>query len=131
MTTHAQGPFDVTLNPQTPWHASLEGSLGRMSLDKRFYGPLEAASKGEMLSVRGTEEGSAGYVAMEIVTGVLNGRSGSFALQHSASMTRGAPQLNITVVPDSGTGDLTGLSGRMDIVIEGGQHSYVFDYDLP
>ena len=101
-----------------------------MSLDKAFHGPLEATSKGEMLTAGGSVKGSAGYVAIERVSGALNGRRGTFALQHSGTMTRGEPQLTITVVPDSGTGDLAGLSGRMTIEIAGGAHSYGFDYAL-
>ncbi len=101
-----------------------------MSIDKAFQGDLEATSKGAMLSAMGAVKGSAGYVAMELVTGTLSGRAGSFVLQHSGTMTRGVPEQSVTVVPDSGTGDLTGISGRMTIVIEGGKHSYVFEYSV-
>jgi hypothetical protein len=101
-----------------------------MSIDKRFHGDLEATSKGEMLMAGTAVEGSAGYVAIEIVSGTLQGRSGTFVLQHSGTMTRGAPQLTITVVPDSGTGQLLGLAGRMTIIIAGGKHSYDFEYTL-
>src|SRR5438105_5764139 len=103
-----------------------------MSIDKQFHGDLEATSKGEMLSAMTAVKGSAGYVAMEKVTGTLNGRSGAFTLQHNATMKRGTPQLSIAVVPDSGTGQLEGIAGKMDIKIApDGKHSYVFDYTLP
>ena len=101
-----------------------------MSIDKQFHGDLEASSKGQMLSMLSSVKGSAGYVAMERVTGTLHGHSGTFALQHTGSMNRGEPSLNITVVPDSGTGDLAGLTGKMEIIIADGKHSYVFDYAL-
>jgi len=126
MTTHASGTFEVKLNPQTPY----EASLGRMSIDKQFHGDLEAASKGEMLSMMTAVKGSAGYVAMELVSGALHGRKGTFVLQHSGTMTRGAPQLSVSVVPDSGTGQLAGLQGTMIIKIEGGKHFYEFEYTL-
>jgi hypothetical protein len=131
MTTRAAGPFDVKLTPMPPDEGAADSGIGRMSLDKQFHGALEASSKGQMLAVRSPVDGSAGYVAMERVSGTLEGRKGTFALQHSGTMTRGAPTLSVTVVPDSGTGELTGLTGRMDIVIEGGKHSYVFEYTLP
>ena len=102
-----------------------------MSLDKQFHGDLEATSKGEMLTAMSAVKGSAGYVAMERVTGTLKGRNGSFALQHSGTMARGAQQLVITVVPDSGEGDLKGLAGTMAIEIADGKHSYVLEYSLP
>src|SRR4051812_5965125 len=124
MTKHARGPFEVKLAPQ-----STESPLARMSIDKQFSGDLEATSKGEMLAYRG-EEGSAGYVAMERVTGTLHGRTGSFVLQHSSTMTRGVPTQSITVVPDTGTDQLKGLTGRMTIIIEGKAHSYEFEYQL-
>ncbi|WP_050467858.1 DUF3224 domain-containing protein [Herbaspirillum chlorophenolicum] len=130
-STQANGPFDVKLSPE-PLSGVAEGTgLGRMSLNKKFDGDLVAASQGEMLSFRSSEPGSAGYVAMETVTGTLHGRHGSFVLQHSSTMTRGVPEQSISVVPDSGTGDLAGLAGRMIIIIAEGQHSYKFDYTLP
>ena len=102
-----------------------------MSIDKQFHGDLEGTSKGYMLSSAATVvKGSGGYVAMERVTGTLKGRHGSFVLQHSGTMTRGVPQLSVTVVPDSGTAELTGLSGTMTIKIDAGKHSYEFDYTL-
>jgi hypothetical protein len=128
MTNRATGTFEVKLTPQKPDNP--EANISRMSGEKQFHGDLEATSQVEMLSV-GDPRGSAGYVAMERVTGKLKGRSGSFALQHSGTMTRGAPQLAITVVPDSGTGELAGLSGKMNITIENGKHSYEFEYTLP
>lgn len=128
MTNRASGTFEVKLTPQTP--ADEAASLGRMSIDKQFHGDLEGTSKGEMLSVMTAVQGSAGYVAMERVTGTLKGRRGTFVLQHSATMNRGTPQLTITVVPDSGTDQLAGLTGTMNIEIAGGKHSYVFEYTL-
>ena len=134
MTQIAKGPFDVKLNPQ-PLAVEDDGegaARGRMSLDKRFHGDLDATSKGEMLTAMSGTQGSAGYVAIEKVTGTLAGRAGTFALQHSATMTRGAPDLRIIVVPDSGTGALAGLVGTMKIVIaDGGKHFYELEYSLP
>jgi hypothetical protein len=101
-----------------------------MSLDKQFHGDLEAGSKGQMLAVQGEVKGSAGYVAMERVSGTLAGRKGTFALQHTGTMTAGAPQMSVTVVPDSGTGELAGLSGKMTINSADGKHSYDFEYTL-
>lgn len=126
----ATGAFDVKLNPLEAYNKTENAGLGRMSIDKVFKGDLEATSQGEMLNAIGSVKGSAGYVAMERVTGKLNGRSGSFVLQHTGTMNRGARQLSVTVVPDSGTGQLAGLSGRMDIIITDGKHSYEFDYTL-
>jgi hypothetical protein len=128
MPTHASGPFDVKVIPQAPDEAG--GGLGRMLLDKQFHGDLEATSKGQMLAAGTAVEGSAGYVAMETVSGTLHGRRGTFVLQHSGTMNRGTPQLTITVVPDSGTGELAGLAGTMTIDIAGGKHSYGFEYTL-
>jgi hypothetical protein len=125
--THATGTFEVKLAPL----ATDAAGLGRMSIDKQFHGDLEASSKGEMLSAMSEVKGSAGYVAIERVTGTLGGRKGSFVLQHSGTMNRGAASLSVTVVPDSGTGELAGLSGKMAILIEGGKHSYEFEYTLP
>src|SRR5258706_10889031 len=129
MTMQARGAFDVKLNP-LPAYNRREGKLGRMSIDKQFRGDLEATSQGEMLSAMTQTNGSAGYVAIERVTGSLHGQRGSFVLQHNATMTRGEPYLNIIVVPDSGTEELTGLSGAMEIIIADGKHSYEFDYEL-
>ena len=123
---HVTGAFDVKMLPQ-----SGEGEPSRMLLDKVYHGSLEATAKGQMLAAMTAVKGSAGYVAIELVTGTLEGRKGTFVLQHNATMNRGVPALRITVVPDSGTGDLEGLTGKMDIVVADGKHSYVFDYTLP
>jgi hypothetical protein len=130
---HASGRFDVKMLPQAPASeaATPGATLGRALLDKHYRGDLQAVAQGQMLSAVSTTPGSAGYVAIEHVTGTLQGRSGSFVLQHTGLMTRGSPQLTITVVPDSGTGELTGLEGRLDIRITEGQHFYAFDYALP
>ncbi len=116
--------------PQAPDAAIGDPTVGRLALDKQFSGDLEATSKGQMLAVRTEIQGSAGYVAMERVTGTLHGQSGTFALQHSGTMNRGAPQLVVTVVPDSGTGQLAGIAGTLTITIEGGKHSYDLDYTI-
>jgi hypothetical protein len=126
----AAGTFEVKINPLAAYN-SLDAKLARMSIDKQFHGQLEATSVGEMLSAGTDTKGSAGYVAIERVTGTLNGRRGAFVLQHNATMTRGEPYLNIVVVPDSGSEELLGLSGTMHIVVEKGKHSYEFQYDLP
>ena len=133
LTPHtASGTFDVQLSPQPPTEAASQAGLGRRTLDKRFRGALEATSVGEMLSFRSAVAGSAGYVAMETVRGTLDGHAGSFVLQHSSTMDRGVPTQSITVVPDSGTGALAGLVGRMVIdVAPGGAHAYRFEYTLP
>lgn len=130
MKHHAQGAFDVKLQPLEAYNKSEGAGLGRMSIDKQFHGELDAASQGEMLYAGNAKE-SGGYVAVERVTGTLQGRHGAFSLQHNATMTKGVPYLNIIVVPGSGTGDLAGLSGTMNIIIEaGGKHFYEFDYEL-
>lgn len=131
MTMKASRPFKVKMEPQADEEASKSSSLGRMSLDKEFHGDLEATSRGQMLTAMTDTEGSAGYVAIEQVSGTLAGRKGTFALQHSGIMTRGAQQLTITVVPDSGTGELEGLAGEMGIDIIDGQHVYQLEYTLP
>ncbi len=129
VTTHVSGNFDVKLTPETLADKGADKTLARMAIDKQFHGDLEATSKGEMLSAVTPVKGSAGYVAIERVTGTLKGRKGSFVLQHSATMARGTPHLNVVVVPDSGTDELTGLAGRMTInIAPGGQHSYDFEY---
>jgi uncharacterized protein DUF3224 len=128
--THASGTFDVKLTPQ-PTAGQADQTPARLSIDKQFHGDLEGASKGEMLSAGTSVKGSAGYVAIEKVTATLHGRSGTFVLQHSGTMTRGAPELSVTVVPDSGTSQLTGLTGKMTIRIADGKHFYEFDYTLP
>jgi hypothetical protein len=128
VTNHATGTFDVKLTPQDD--KSDDATLGRMTIDKQLHGDLEGTSKGQMLTAATNVKGSAAYVAIEKVTGTLNGRSGTFILQHNATMNRGTPHLSLTVVPDSGTGQLTGLSGSMTIKIADGKHSYEFDYTL-
>ncbi len=125
---HASGTFEVKLTPQGT--DNKEAVVGRMSIDKQFQGDIEGTSKGEMLSAMTSVKGSAGYVAIEQVSGTLHGHRGTFVLQHTGTMNRGAPQLNITVVPDSGTGELVGLTGKMTIVIADGKHSYDFEYTL-
>lgn len=130
MTNYASGTFEVKLNPQPPEDNVGDPTLGRLAIDKQFYGDLEALSKGQMLAAGTATEGSAGYVALERVVGALHGRNGAFVLQHSGTMTRGAPQLSITVVPDSGTDQLLGLAGQMTIDISDGKHAYAFEYTL-
>jgi hypothetical protein len=130
--THASGNFEVKISPQKPDNAEAESAkLGRMSIDKQFHGDLEGESKGEMLAAMTDVKGSAAYVAIERVTGTLQSRSGTFVLQHFGIMTRGEQQLRVTVVPDSGTGDLAGLAGELTIRIADKQHFYEFDYTLP
>jgi len=132
MTMHASGTFEVKVTPQPLGHAGETGPLGRMLIDKQFHGELEAVGAGEMLSAgNGAKGSSGGYVAIERVTGTLHGHAGSFVLQHSGTMNRGEPYLSITVVPDSGTGELTGLAGSLVIKIADGKHFYTFDYTLP
>jgi hypothetical protein len=131
MTMHARGTFEVKMTPQPAQDGVGDPGIGRMALDKQFQGDLEAASKGQMLAAGTDVQGSAGYVALERVSGTLHGRSGTFALQHSGTMTRGTPQLSITVVPDSGSGELLGLAGTLAITITDGQHFYDFEYSLP
>jgi hypothetical protein len=124
----AAGTFEVKLHPQSQEAGDGGVTLGRLSIDKTFQGDLDAVSKGEMLSATTGVKGSAGYVAIERVTGKLGGRTGSFVLQHTGTMTRGTPQLSVTVVPDSGAGELVGLTGRMTIRIAEGKHFYEFEY---
>jgi Protein of unknown function (DUF3224) len=130
MTHQARGPFDVKIAPLEAYNKDPDAKLARMSINKQFHGDLDATSQGEMLA-SGSAKDNGGYVAIERVTGTLNGRKGGFALQHKATMTRGVPHLDIIVVPGSATGELQGLSGRMNIVIApGGAHSYEFDYSF-
>ncbi len=131
MTIHAHGPFDVKVIPQPPDDQTEGSTLGRMLLDKQFHGDLEAHSTGQMLTGMTAVKGSGAYVAIERVSGKLNGRSGSFILQHLGIMVRGVPQLSVNVVPDSGTGELEGIAGAMNIIIADGKHSYDFAYSLP
>ncbi len=128
MTQHAIGTFEIKMTPQDD--KSDDKTLGRMTIEKQWHGDLEGTSVGQMLTGGDVTKGSAGYVAIEKFTGVVNGRKGSFILQHSATMTRGVGQLTITVVPDSGTDQLKGISGKLTIKIENGKHFYEFDYSL-
>lgn len=132
MPYRAEGPFDVTLTPQSESKTDDGLTLGRFQLDKRFHGALDASSRGEMLTAMTAVKGSAGYVAIERVEGTLDGKRGSFVLQHSGLMSGNERRLTLVVVPDSCSGELVGLSGEMQIRIEeGGKHVYVFDYRLP
>src|SRR5262245_56590636 len=130
MTMRARGTFEVTLTPQPPDDSGTGTTLGRFSIDKVFHGDLEGTSKGQMLAAGTAVEGSAGYVALEQVSGSLHGHSGTFILQHNGLMARGTSQLTVTVVPDSGTGQLAGLAGNLAILIEDGKHSYEFEYTI-
>lgn len=128
---HATGTFDVKVVPQGAGDTADGIALGRMSIDKQFHGDLDATSKGEMLTSGLESNGSAAYVAIERVTGTLHGRRGSFALMHQGTMNRTGQQLTVTVVPDSGTGQLAGLSGTLTITIVDKKHLYDFAYSLP
>ena len=128
-TMTARGTFDVKVTQQ-PQDDSAGGPFGRLFLDKQFHGDLNAASKGQMLAAGTAVEGSGAYVAFELVTGTLNGKRGSFILQHKGTMRKGVYVLNVTVVPDSGTDELAGIAGAMTIIIDGGKHSYEFEYTL-
>ncbi len=119
------------MDPQEPVENGEGFSIGRMSASKQFQGELEGTSKVHMLTAGTDVKDSGAYVAVERITGTLHGRRGSFVVQHSATMTRGAPALTITIVPDSGTGQLRGISGKMDIKMVGGKHFYEVDYTLP
>jgi hypothetical protein len=130
VSNRATGPFDVKVTPQDD--KSGDAALGRMTIDKQYHGDLEGTGKGQMLTAGTDVKGSGAYVAIERVTGTLRGRAGSFVLQHSGTMTQGVPHLTITVVPDSGTAQLAGIAGKMDIIIAAdGKHSYDFEYTLP
>jgi len=127
----ASGSFDVSVTPLPNADVSSDPLLGRFLLIKKFSGDLEASARGHMLSAGTATKGSAGYVAIDHITGTLQGRKGSFVLQHSGSMKRGAPTLSVLVVPDSGTGELTGLTGTLNINIVEGKHFYDFLYSIP
>jgi len=127
----ATGTFDVKVEAQGEADKGEGSTLGRYSLDKQYHGDLDGIAKGTMLTAGTDVKGSAGYVAMERVTGTLQGRSGSFVLQHSGTMAHGEAQQSITVVPDSGTGQLVGIAGKLTVIIAGGKHSYEFEYSLP
>lgn len=125
----ARGTFEVRLNAQPA--DSGGGPFSRLVLDKEFHGDLVGTSKGQMLAAETAVPGSAGYVALEQVTGTLNDRRGSFVLQHLGHMSGGGTTMTITVIPDSGTDELVGLAGRFAISVVGGKHNYVFEYTLP
>jgi hypothetical protein len=131
MSLRATGTFEVKLARQPLADPDADPKLGRMSIDKVFSGDLQGTARGEMLMAGTETKGSAGYVAIERVNATLAGRSGTFVLQHSGTMGRGEPQLAVTVVPDSGTGQLSGLAGTLKIIIADGRHGYEFDYSLP
>ncbi len=126
----ARGNFEVKMTPEAVQKGDGGITVSRLALDKTYHGDLEATGLGTMVSATTQVKGSAGYIALERVTGVLHGRRGSFVMQHSGTMTRGAPQLAITIVPDSGTGDLAGIAGSCGIVVEDGEHSYELRYTL-
>ncbi len=126
----ARGRFEVQIAP-APGSTADDGTpAGRLRVDKRFFGDLDASSRGEMLTALTPVEGSAGYVLVERVEGSLAKRAGSFLLQHYGVLDRGTPRQTIEVIPDSGTDGLTGLRGRMTIQIDGGNHSYELEYTL-
>ena len=129
VTAHAIGPFDVRITPQDD--KSGDADLGRLLIDKQYHGDLEGTGRGQMLTAGSVAKGSGAYVAIERVSGTLKGRAGSFTLQHSGTMNKGATQLVITIVPDSGTAQLAGIAGEMSINIDGGKHSYELNYTLP
>ena len=130
MTQHATGPFDVKVTHQDD--KSTDPLLARMTLDKQYHGDLEGTGQGQMLTAGTSVKGSGAYVAIEKVTGTLKGRNGTFVLQHNGTMTQNKPQLTITIVPDSGTEQLAGISGKMTIIIAAdGKHSYDLEYALP
>lgn len=128
---HAKGSFDVTITPQTEPAGVGDPQVGRMAINKTFSGDLQGSGRGQMLAYQAAVEGSAVYIALEKVDGVINGRRGSFVLQHSGSMVRGEHQLSIRIVSDSGTDELQGISGQMLLTIEKSQHFYHFEYTLP
>ncbi len=130
MNAIAKGTFTVKLTPLDFEGQPDASKLGRMSIDKQITGDLVATTQGQMLSAMTATQGSAGYVALERVDGALHGRQGSFVLQHTGTMTRGTPALSVTVVPDSGSGGLAGLSGDFAIIVADGKHSYEFNYSL-
>ena len=129
VTMTARGTFEVKMTPQ-PQDDGAAGGFDRLFGDKQFHGELDATGKGHMLATRTKVEGSGAYVALELVTGKLNGKRGSFVLQHKGTMSKGVYDMNVTVVPDSGTDELAGIAGTMSIIIEGGKHSYNFVYTL-
>ena len=131
MTRHAEGTFDVKMTPLAADDATAGSPISRYSGVKQFHGDLDGTSKVEMLSAGDPAKGNAGYVAIEYITGNLQGHTGSFALQHTGTMEGGNYKLSVTVVPGTGTGELTGIAGTFNIIIASGKHSYTFDYTLP
>ncbi|MCB1163319.1 DUF3224 domain-containing protein [bacterium] len=131
MTQIAKGEFTVELAPLEFEGVDAKAPLGRLSIDKRITGDLDATTRGQMLSAGTATKGSAGYVAIEQVTGTLQGKRGSFVLMHTGLMARGEPSLSVVVVPDSGTGELAGITGAFEIIIADGKHAYAFSYSLP
>ncbi|WP_243040649.1 DUF3224 domain-containing protein [Dyella sedimenti] len=131
MGREARGIFEVKITPQPAQEGVGDPSVGRMAIEKRFHGEFDGTGRGQMLAMGTAVDGSAGYVAMERVSGTLHGRSGSFALQHTGTMKRGTPRLSVTIVPDSGTEGLSGIEGRLDITIADGVHHYALAYELP
>jgi hypothetical protein len=129
MIQRAKGTFEVKVTAQD--NKTGDPTLGHLLLDKQLHGELEATSRGQMLAAHTAVEGSAGYVAIERVSGTLQGRSGSFVLQHVGTMGRGQARMEVSVLPDSGTEELTGLTGKMKIIIESGKHHYELEYSLP
>lgn len=125
---HARGTFTVEVTPLTPSPAP---EISRFSINKQIHGDLEGTTIGEMFSGGDPKSGVAGYVAIEVVTGTLAGKSGGFALQHSATMDQNGPKMTVLVVPGSGTGELKGISGTFTILVEHGNHSYDLEYSLP
>ena len=126
-----KGTFDLTMQGEPPFETIHGVTLGRATFDKRFSGPLDGTSKVHMLAARTSVDGSAGYVAVERVAALLSGRRGTFVVVHTGLMNRGAPSLSLQIVPDSGTGELAGIAGKMDIQIVAGQHHYELDFTLP
>jgi hypothetical protein len=127
----ATGSFSVKIAPQAPEDGVGDPGIARMGLHKQFEGELQAEARGQMLAIRGAVEGSAAYVALDRVEGVLHGRRGGFSLHHRGVMDRGQPSLEVRIVPDSGSGELAGISGSLAIRIEGKQHFYDLEYELP
>lgn len=128
---HAKGSFDVKVIPITVADSLDTGGFGRMALDKKFSGDLSGTSVGQMIASGDPSQNMGGYVALEKVTGTLDGRSGTFVMMHNGTMTPAAMEMRITVVPGSGTGQLSGLAGDFTIIFEGKNHHYTFDYTLP
>ncbi|AEW00543.1 hypothetical protein A4D02_24745 [Niastella koreensis] len=129
MTHFAKGEFEVKLIPQAEERDV--PLLGRLTIDKVFHGDITGTSKGQMLSAKTAVPASAGYVAIERVEATINGRMGSFILQHNATMNKGEPMLNVIIVPDSGTDELTGIAGKLNIIIKEKKHFYEMEYTLP